>query len=179
MRRGQLITIVLIAAFCCGALPLSAQTELRRRNPDGWFTLLVPKSFGHVEKHADVAGGFYPAHDPNVSWDYWTYEGTPNFLRDVGNRFSKRPILACTSAELHIRTTHLIVDNKKAILQECTVGKRKAAAQYLVYLTFPKIGVLDSGSSEDGMFSITVKYKKTSDRMTARRIVLSLKFRNS
>lgn len=152
--------------------------ELTRRNPDGWFSLLVPTNMGPIGRHADVDGGFYSTPRLEIDFDYWPYDGTPNFLRGPGGLYSKAPILACSKSSKHGYTKRLSVAGERAIIQKC-LQRSKAGHQkysYLYYITFPKIKVRDYGY---GMFSLTVSYKTSSYETLASRIVRSIRFRRS
>jgi hypothetical protein len=73
-----------------GSSTSQSSVELSRRNPDDWFTLALPGVIGKVERYADVDGGFYVSDNLKVGFDYWTYAGTPNWLR------GKYLLLACS-----------------------------------------------------------------------------------
>ncbi len=91
--------------------------KLNRRNPDGWFSLRVPKIMGKVERHADVDGGFYIADALEIDYDYWTYENTPNWFR---RQYAKPLMLACSTKSKNTRTLRTKIDGKRAIIQRCS-----------------------------------------------------------
>lgn len=152
-------------------------SQLKRRNPDGWFNLLVPKSAGKVEHHADVDGGFYTTDKLEVNFIYWMYKNTPNFLRDVSGNYSKFPMLAC-SKKSQVKTWKNKIDGKKAIIQRCVETDARDDFKFIYYVTFPKLKVYEAESRKFnyGTFNLTITYKNRQELSTAERIVRSLNF---
>jgi len=114
-----------------------SSNKLHRVNPEGWFTLLVPNWAKNVQPHADVDGGSYNSKNFDISWDYWTYNGTPNFMRDSGGRYRKSPVLACPNRN----SARVAVDGFKGFLQKCKTNVRGRGLRYVSYITFPHIMV--------------------------------------
>ena len=149
---------------------------LNRRNPDGWYSFLVPKALRNVERHADVDGGFYMNRDFNIDFDFWPFEGTPNFLRDVNGKYSKSPILACSTKKRTTQTLRTKIGGERAIVQSCPNTNRWKGFRFIYYVTFPKLKVFNGEDFRDGIFSLTVKYKDRRYATLAQRIIRSIKF---
>jgi len=149
--------------------------KLNQRNPDGWFTLLVPKIMGKVQRHADVDGGFYITNGLEIDYSFWSYEGTPNWLRDVGGRFSKSPHLACLKKSASTLDTK--IDGKRAIIQQCSETDEREGFRYIYYVTFPKVRVFNSKDYNYGMFNLSIEYKSKSYISIAERIIKSINFK--
>lgn len=161
------VVLHLYAVTCASSNGLA----LRRRNPDGWFNLLVPTNLADVERFADVDGGFYRIDRLKINYDYWTFPNTPNFLRGRNHR---TPILACDSTTTNKRTWRANINGHRALLQRCSIAKD--GYRYLEYVTFPRVKVFDGESFHYGMFNISVAYKNNRDAMAAGRIVRSVRF---
>jgi len=151
--------------------------SLRRENPDGWFTLLIPASMGKVERHADVDGGFYRAEGLEIDYDYWAYEDTPNFLRGAGGRYSKGPLFACSSKASGTRSFWTRVGGRRALIQRCSDADEWRGSYDVYYVTIPRLKVYDGAGMRAGMFNLTVRYKERRYMPTAKRIVRSLDFK--
>ena len=169
-----LVLVVLLPLFALGQSITNRQ--LSSRNPDGWFTLLVPKSMGKVERHADVDGGFFSKDSFEIDYDYWAFVNTPNFLRDSRNHFPKTPTLACERKSRKTHTFRARIDGKASIIQRCSTTIEGRAFSYIYYVTFPKLKVRNVDTFQRGMFNLTVRYKNKSDLRTAERIVRSINF---
>ncbi|HLL76721.1 MAG TPA: hypothetical protein VK421_15815 [Pyrinomonadaceae bacterium] len=151
--------------------------KLRRENPDGWFTLLVPSGMGKVERHADVDGGFYRMEEFEVDYDYWAYENTPNFLRTAGGSYPKGPLLACSSKARHPRNSWTRIDGRRALIQTCSDSDEWRGSFHVYYVTFPKLKVYDGAGVRNGMLNLTIRYKNRRYLSAAERIVHSLDFK--
>jgi hypothetical protein len=162
------------------SIPVNAQTigksSFSRRNPDGWFSVDVPKLMGKVQRHADVDGGFYTSNEFEISYDYWAYKNTPHFLRDVSDRYSVKPLLLCTSKMTHIHTIHALISGKAAIIQQCVDKTDRTGLHNLYYVTFSRLRVYDGERFQNGMFSLTISYRDPKKRSLAIRVVRSIRF---
>src|SRR6185369_3794657 len=138
------------------------------------FSLLVPKVMGKVERHADVEGGFYMTERLNISYDYWSYAGTPNWLQ---GEFSKPIYLNCSKESKNTRTWQTRIYGNRATLQQCSETDKREGFHYIYYVTFPKIKVFNGEYFEFGMFSLTVEYKNKFDLPVAAKIIHSLNFK--
>jgi hypothetical protein len=169
--------------FVLGTVAVPAQKtddyslDLSRRNPDTWFSLLIPKIFGNVERHADVDGGFYSSKSMAINFDYWTNEGTPNFLRNARRQYSRVPFLACPESAIKLTTNRTLIAGRKAVVQSCrqekTIGGNTFS--YLYNVTFPNSKVFDGEQFKHGVFNLTVYYKNPSDQVLASRIIQSIR----
>jgi len=156
-----------------GQSPSSSHLALSRNNPDGWFNLRLPNTIGKIERHADVDGGFYSTDTFGISYDYWTFQNTPNWLR---GKYATSLILGCTAKGKNVRTWRRRIDGKKAVLQQCSITDERKGFRYIYYVTFPKLRVFDGEAFHLGSFNFTVEYKDPHDSRTAARIVHSLDF---
>lgn len=147
--------------------------KLGKRNPDGWFSLLVPKLMGKVERHADVDGGFYSSDTLEIDYDFWTFEGTPNWLR---GQYATSLLLACPRKSKKTRTWRTKIDGKRAVIQQCSETDERKGFRYIYYVTFPKVKVFNGESFDYGMFNFTVEYKNKNYLPVAERIVRSINF---
>lgn len=154
----------------------SNRLELKRVNPDGWFSLLIPKNAGEVERHADVDGGFFITNKIGVDFDYWWYENTPNFYRDVLGNYNRKPILIC-GEKTKTKTWKDKINGKKVTVQTCF---DKKTSEFIYHVAFPTIKVKQMGMRESkyGMFNLTITYKNKNYLEVAKIIAKSLKFRN-
>jgi hypothetical protein len=151
--------------------------RLSPRSPDHWFKLLGPGSMREVERHADVDGGFYTSQDLVIDYDFWTYDNTPNFLRDVVGRYSKSPILECRQKGRKTKTRSAKINGKRAIIQQCRETDERKRGRYIYYVTFPKVKVFNGESFDYGMFNLSIRYKDKLFISAAERIVHSIDFR--
>ena len=151
----------------------SFNLKLNKRNPDGWFTLLVPKIMGKVERHADVDGGFYIDDALEIDYTFWTSEGTPNWLR---GQWATSPLLACPEKSKKTRTWRTKIDGQRAVIQQCFKTDERKGSRYIYYVTFPKVKVSDGVNFDYGMFNLTVEYKDKNYSPIAERIVSSINF---
>ena len=149
--------------------------ELVRKNPDGWFTLRIPRAMGTVERHADVDGGFYVSDILEIDYDYWTDENTPNWLR---GEYATSLLLACSANSKNTRTLRTRIDGKRAVIQRCSETDERKGFRYIYYVTFPKLRVFDGEKFHYGMFNFTVEYRSHHYLSMAKRIVRSLDFEN-
>ena len=69
-RISCLALIVLISSGALGQSTSPASLELSRRNPDGWFTVSLPKLLTGVERRADVDGRFYASDILGIDYEY-------------------------------------------------------------------------------------------------------------
>ena len=155
----------------------AGKLKLKRRNPDGWFNMLIPTIMGKVERHADVDGGFYLTDEMEIDYDYWTYENTPNFLLDARGNYPKGPILACSMKAQRAHTLRTRIDGKRALVQECSELDAQRGFHYIYYVTFPKMKVSNGEETRNGMFNLTIRYKKRDYQSVAGRVVRSLAFK--
>jgi hypothetical protein len=165
--------IVLIWSGALGQSTSPAPLELGRRNPDGWFTVSLPKVLATVERHADVDGGFYASDILGIDYDYWTYVNTPNWLR---GKYATSLLLACSGKSKNIRTLRTWIDGNRAVVQQCSETDERKGFRYIYYVTFPKLRIFDGERSRYGMFNFTVEYKLRRYSTLANRIVRSLDF---
>lgn len=156
----------------------AGQLRLQRENPDGWFSMLIPTDVGKVERHADVDGGFYRTEELEIDYDYWTYENTPNFLRDANGNYPKGPLLACSSKSRHTQTSWTRIDGKRALIQSCTDTDERRDFHYIYHVTFHNIKVYDGEGMSNGMFNLTIRYKSRRYLPASERIVRSLDFKS-
>lgn len=168
-----LVILISVRISISGQSTPHSSLKLNRRNPDGWFSLLVPKRMGKVERFADVDGGFYKADGLEIHYDYWTYENTPNWLR--GN-YAKSLILACPEKRKHTRTLQTRIDGKRAIIQRCSEKDERKGFRYIYYVTFPKQKVFNGEDFHHGMFNLRVEYKNRRQQSIAEEIVRSIDF---
>ena len=177
MRSGRIgkcvCLIVLISTSALGQVIGPYPHELTQRNPDGWFTLSVPRAMARVERHADVAGGFYISDILEIHYDYWTNENTPNWLQ---GRYATSLLLACSAKSKNSRTIRTRIDGKTAIIQQCSETDERKGFRYIYYVTFPKLRVFDGETFHYGMFNLMVEYRSRSYLWIAKRIVSSLDF---
>jgi hypothetical protein len=146
---------------------------LSRRNPDGWFSVIVPKVMGKVERHADVDGGFYISDALEINYDYWTYENTPNWLR---GQYAVSVMPACPKKSRHTHTLRTMIDGKRAIIQRCSETDERKGFRYVYYVTFPRVKVFNGQYFDYGMFNLTVEYRNPRHAPVAERIVRSIDF---
>ncbi|HET8670929.1 MAG TPA: hypothetical protein VFM05_09980 [Candidatus Saccharimonadales bacterium] len=179
MRHCTTLTIACFIVWVNAAPIISAQAtskavlETSRRNPDGWFSLSVPKKMGEVMRHVDVDGGFYRSSALELNYDYWTYESTPNWLR---GKYATNLVLACPATSTDTRNWRTRIDRKRAVVQRCSMTDERKGFRYLYYVTFPKLRVFDGDAFRLGMFNLTVEYKDRSYSRIAARIIHSLDF---
>ena len=169
------------AGYTAGRVAISRshqanKVKLKRQNPDGWFSLLIPTFMRRVERHADVDGGFYSAHEMIIDYDYWTYENTPNFQRDTKGKYAKGRLLACARKSLKSRTSRSTVDGKRAIIQECPDAEGPSGFRHVYYVTFPSLKVDNGEEMKPGVFNLTIRYKEEQYRSLAKRIARSVQF---
>jgi len=150
--------------------------KLRRENPDGWFTLLIPAGMGDVARHADVDGGFYRTEGLEVDYDYWVNENTPNFLRNAGGSYRKGPLLACSSKARRTRSSWTRIDGRRALIQTCSDSDEWRGSFHVYHVTFPRLKVYDGAGMRVGMFNLTIRYKHRRHLPAAERVVRSLDF---
>ena len=168
------LIICLIAAPMLSGQALSGASPAScKRNPDGWFTLSVPKEMSEVKRYADVDGGFYLSSDLELNFDYWTYESTPNWLR---GKYATNLILACTGKGKRTRTWRTRIDGKPGVIQHCSLSNDPNGFRYFYYVTFPKLRVFDGEDFHFGKFNLGIKYRTRSQFSIVRRIVRSLNF---
>jgi hypothetical protein len=151
--------------------------RLKRESPDGWFSLLVPTAMGDVMRHADVDGGFYLADDLEITYDYWTYGNTPNFLRDANGNYSKRPLFPCSKKAKDTLRSRTRIGGRRALIQSCFDMNQQRGLHYVYHVTFLNLKVDNGQDMENGMFNLTINYKDLRYRRVAERIVRSLDFR--
>ena len=172
-RISSLSLIVLMWASALGQATAPDSLELRRRNPDGWFSVRLPKVIAKVERKADVDGGFYVSDFLGIDYDYWTYENTPNWLR---GKYATSLLLACSDKSKHTRILRTWIDGNRAVIQQCSETDERKGFRYIYYVTFPKLRVFDGESFRHGTFNFTVEYKSRRHSSVAKRIVRSLSF---
>jgi hypothetical protein len=170
------LIVLLESSSVFGQSTSNSHLVLTRRTPDGWFSLQIPKLMGGVERHADVDGGFYISDVLEIDYDYWTYENTPNFLRNATGTCPKPPMLACQTKSRQIRTLRTVIDGKRAIIQRCSETDARRRFRYIYYVTFPKLKVYDGEGFRYGMFNLTITYKNRRYSSVADRIVRSINF---
>lgn len=154
----------------------TADVKLKRGDPDGWFGLLLPTRAGEVKRYADVDGGSYQIDELEISYDYWTYENTPNFLRNTKGHYSRGPIRACSGNAKHTRNSWTRVAGRRALLQSCSRADERRGFHYVYHLSFPGVGVYDGEKMRSGVFNLTITYKDERYRSLARRIARSINF---
>lgn len=168
--------IILLWTSALGQSTSQSPLELNKRNPDGWFTLKVPKDMGKVERHVDVDGGGWRSDILQINYDYWTHEGTPNWLR--GN-YATSLLLACSAKSKNTRTMRTRIDGHRAVIQQCSNTDERRGFRYIYYVTFPKLRVFDGEKFHYGMFNLRIYYRNRRNLSIAKRIVRSLDFANS
>ena len=159
--------------FISGQAASTAVHKTSRRNPDGWFSLHVPKKMGEVMRHADVDGGFYRSRALELNYDYWTYENTPNWLR---GKYATDLVLPCPASSTDTRSWRTRIDQQRAVVQRCSITDGRKGFRYIYYVTFPRLRVFDGEVFRLGMFNLTVEYKDRSYSRIAARIIHSLDF---
>ena len=172
-RVSCLALIVLLWSGALGQSTSPTSLELIRRNPDGWFTVNLPKGLATVERHADVDGGFYASDILEINYDYWTFANTPNWLR---GKYATSLLLACSGKSKHIRTLRTWIDGNRAVIQQCSERNERKGFRYIYYVTFPRLRIFDGERSRYGMFNLTVEYKLRRYSTLANLIVRSLDF---
>ena len=168
-----LFLIALIWTSAPGQATSQLSLELSRRNPDGWFTLRIPRVIGEVERHADVDGGFYVSDNLEVDYDYWTQANTPNWLR---GKYATSLLLACSGKSKNTRTLAARIDGNRAVIQQCSQTDERKGSRYIYFVTFPKLRVFDGEGFHYGMFNLRVEYRDRRHLSIARQIVRSLDF---
>ena len=168
-----LLLIALTWASASGQSTSQRSLELSRRNPDGWFTLDVPRVIGNVERHVDVDGGVYVSDTLEVNYDYWTHANTPNSLR--GN-YAVSLLLACSKKSKNTRTLRARLNGYRAVIQRCSLTDERKGYRYIYYVTFPSLRVFDGEGFHYGMFNLRIKYQNPRHLSVARQIVRSLDF---
>ena len=158
------------------SLAQEVRVDLKRVSPDGWFTLLIPSSMGEVERFADVDGGFYRSANLEIKYSYWSFENTPNFLRDINGRYSSRQLLACSRRAQHIRTISTWIDGRRAIIQRCSERDERRGYPYIYYVTFPRMSVHNGQEMRSGVFNLTITYRDRRYLPVAARVARSLDF---
>jgi hypothetical protein len=96
MRNHTIFLFVVLIATHVGTLaqsPSDGSLQLTRQNPHGWFTLQLPRDARRLDGPVDVDGGRYESDGLEVSFDYWTYQNTPNWLR---GEYATSLLLACS-----------------------------------------------------------------------------------
>ena len=172
----KLIVLLSAGISGLGQTTTNSPLKLSRRNPDGWFSLRIPKVMGKVIRHADVDGGGYVADALSINYDYWTYENTPNFLRDAAGHYQKPPMLACPKRGRQTRTRRAVIDGKRAIIQRCPQTNERKAFRYIYYVTFPRLKVFNGEEFRYGMFNFAVEYSDKRYLPVAEEIVRSIDF---
>jgi hypothetical protein len=177
MKLNKLIIFLCFTVLTVANISVLGQSsfdlKLSQRNPDGWFSLNVPKIMGKIERKADVDGGFYITDAIEIDYDYWTFENTPNFLR---GQYATSLILACPRKSKRTRTLRTKIDGKRAIIQQCSETDERKGFRYIYYVTFPKVKVFNGEYFDYGMFNFTVEYKNKHYAPVAERIVRSINF---
>ena len=149
--------------------------RLVRRNPDRWFTILIPKNIGTIQRHADVEGGFYSSPELEIDFYYWTNANAPNFLRNARNEIAYQDPLKCSQSDLGARIVRKTMGGHRIILQDCFKSKN----HYIHSARFLRLRVFDGKHFRNGVFNLTVSYSDPSMKSVAQRIVGSVIFRNS
>lgn len=176
--HGTFRLVFLIILMCAGVSTwgqsLAADSlELVRRNPDGWFTVRLPKAIGTIERHADVDGGFYESDILGIKYNYWTFKNTPNWLR---GQYAKSLFLACPAKNKDTRTRRTWIDGYRAVIQQCADTDDRKGFRYIYYVTFPKLKVFDGERFHNGTFSLTIEYTDRRRSAIAAQMVRSLDF---
>lgn len=148
--------------------------KLKRVNPDGWFELFIPLMMSNAGRKADVDGGFFLSDIFEIGWDYWTYAGTPNFLRDSSGNYSKHLRLSCPKRPI-LRSR---IGGNRAIIQKCFDKNALNGFRFTYYVTFPKLKVHDGQEIRYGVFNLSISYKNSRYLQTARQVVHSLNFKS-
>jgi hypothetical protein len=172
-RLTSLIILMWVSVTALGQSTAPGSLELVRQNPDGWFTLKLPKFIGKVERFADVDGGFYESDIVGINYDYWTFQNTPNWLR---GRYATSLLLACSAKGKGTRTKRAWIDGHRAVIQQCSDTDERKGFRYIYYVTFPKLKVFDGEKFRYGMFNFTIEYKDQRYSTIAGRMVRTLDF---
>jgi len=151
--------------------------KLSLRKPNAWFKMLIPTIMGKVGRHADVDGGYYLSDRMEIDYDYWTYENTPNFLRDARGNYPKGPMLVCSEKTRNTVTREIRIDGRRAIIQECSNVTGRKESPFIYYVTFPRLRVSNGEEMRNGLFNLTIRYKIRQDRFVAARMVRSIDFK--
>ncbi len=176
MKLTNSVRFLCLFLLMLTSISVLGQSKLSRRNPDGWFSLRIQTLMGKVERHADVDGGFYIINVLEIDYDYWTYENTPNFLRNAQNSYPKPPLLACSAKSRQTRTLRTIIDGKRAIIQRCSETDARKGFRYIYYVTFLKLKIYNGGEFQNGMFNLTITYKSRRYLSVAEQIIRSIDF---
>jgi len=150
--------------------------ELVRQSPHGWFTLRLPSDARRLDGPVDVDGGRFESDGLEVSFDYWTYQNTPNWLR---GEYATSLLLACSGKNGPTHNRRTWIDGSRAVIQQCSATDERKGFRYLYYVTFPKVRIFDGEKFRFGMFNLTVEYKLRRYSTLAKRIGRSLDFESS
>jgi len=148
---------------------------LSKRNPDGWFTILIPRSsLGKPQRFADVDGGFYDASDLRITFSYWTYKNTPNFIRNSGTASPQELVIVCSKSR-QTRISRTRIASRQAIVQRCP-ETGASNFRFLYYVNFPKLDVFDGELLGPGTFTLAINYSNRNYLSLASRIARSISF---
>jgi hypothetical protein len=153
---------------------LDKEWRLVRRHLDKLFSIDVPIKFRKPDDHADVDGGFFMDDSININYDYWLYQDTPNFMRDINGKYSKKPDLRCIQHGRDVRTSRIILQGRLAYVQQCRLPSEHL--HYVIYLTMPKAKVRDVDEWGNGVFNLDVSFNDRKLFPIAKRIIYSLRF---
>jgi len=173
------LSLALAFAFSVGLTsgqvsPKAVSHVLDRRNPDNWFDVEIPKSMGEPRRFADVDGGFWDAPDLRITFSYWTFENTPNYVRNRGAASKEELVLVCPSSK-QTRIVRTRISSRRAVVQSC---KETGASnfRYLYHVSFPRLDVFNGESFNPGTFTLTINYNNRNTVHLAARIADSIRF---
>ncbi|GEM_PF-1879421 len=180
VRQFSFIVVTLL--FTCSALWAFGQRktnvtpELSRKNPDKWFSILIPTSMTKLTGLADVDGGFYEAPGIRISFSYWTHKNTPNYVINSRTAFPQKLVFVCEKSK-ETRVFRTKIRSKKAVVQRCP-ETGASNFRYLYHVNFPTIKVFDGESFGEGTFTLAVNYSNKRYLGLASQIAHSIKFRS-
>lgn len=170
-----IIFILFLLSFGTSLFGQSNRLKLKRVNPNGWFSILVPQNSENFLPHGSIDGGDIDSKEIGVEFNYWQYRNMPISISNTINAYSNPPISVCSNRS-HARTWKIAIDGKKAIAQTCFDNQ---TSDFFYHVNFPKLKVfeIESRKFRYGIFNLTITYKNKLYLLTAKRIANSLKFR--
>jgi hypothetical protein len=148
-----------------------ARLGLARVTPRGWFSMLVPATSKPIQSHADIDGGFFEGTPIWISFSYYAYINTPNFLIDNATghpRLHRGPEQGAHKTRINGRTAWM-----KFVRND--VGQYPYRFGYRVEY-FGLLVPLGDGQMLPGTISFDIATNESRYLKTVRRIVRSISF---
>ena len=145
---------------------------LARVTPRGWFSMLLPATSKPIQSHADIDGGFFEGTSIWISFSYYAYLNTPNFLIDNA---TGRPSTASQRPEQGARKTR--INGRTAWMKfiRNDVGQYPNRFGYRVEY-FGLLVPLGDGQMLPGTISFDIATNERRYLKVVRRIVRSISF---